>query len=186
VTRGFLCGKVARYLEREYSPERLLYPLRRTGAKGEGRFARITWMKRSMKSPRVSKPSPRTPARSHSALQLRRLDGLLAGLRHGPPLFSSHGRVPARSHHLFGRGRRWPRRIHRFKYGTEPEQFRHSRLILAWARIFSHQRPPVAVHRRSPRQGARSTPSIPIATAPANWRQAFLHQPRSDTALALA
>src|SRR5271167_2426827 len=43
VTRGFLCGKVARYLEREYSPDRLLYPLRRTGTKGEGRFARIAW-----------------------------------------------------------------------------------------------------------------------------------------------
>src|SRR5271170_1405991 len=43
VTRGFLCGKVARYLEREYSPERLLHPLRRIGAKGEGRFERITW-----------------------------------------------------------------------------------------------------------------------------------------------
>src|SRR3954447_19794832 len=43
VTRGFLCGKVARYLEREYNPNRLMYPLRRTGAKGEGRFERITW-----------------------------------------------------------------------------------------------------------------------------------------------
>ena len=43
VTRGFLCGKVARYLEREYSPDRLLYPQKRVGAKGEGRFARITW-----------------------------------------------------------------------------------------------------------------------------------------------
>src|SRR5262245_46012653 len=43
VTRGFLCGKVARYLEREYSPDRLLYPQRRIGSKGEGRFTRITW-----------------------------------------------------------------------------------------------------------------------------------------------
>src|SRR3974377_1325946 len=43
VTRGFLCGKVARYLEREYSPDRLLYPQKRVGAKGEGRFARVSW-----------------------------------------------------------------------------------------------------------------------------------------------
>lgn len=42
-TRGALCQKMARYLDRVYSPERLLYPLRRTGKKGEGRFERITW-----------------------------------------------------------------------------------------------------------------------------------------------
>src|SRR6478672_9510454 len=43
ITRGFLCGKVAQYLEREYFPGRLLYPQRRVGAKGEGRFERISW-----------------------------------------------------------------------------------------------------------------------------------------------
>src|SRR5215813_12678346 len=43
VTRGFLCGKVARYLEREYSPSRLVYPMRRAGAKGERRFTCISW-----------------------------------------------------------------------------------------------------------------------------------------------
>src|SRR6266516_7528254 len=43
VTRGFLCGKVAQYLEREYSPERLLYPQKRVGEKGGGRFERISW-----------------------------------------------------------------------------------------------------------------------------------------------
>jgi anaerobic selenocysteine-containing dehydrogenase len=43
VTGRHLCVKVDRYLERVYSPDRLLHPLRRTGAKGAGRFARISW-----------------------------------------------------------------------------------------------------------------------------------------------
>ncbi|GAC1364616.1 MAG: hypothetical protein NVSMB3_13110 [Acidobacteriaceae bacterium] len=52
VTRGFLCGKVAKYLDRVYSPERLLYPMRRRkgvtkGPLDKGReaeaFERISW-----------------------------------------------------------------------------------------------------------------------------------------------
>jgi anaerobic selenocysteine-containing dehydrogenase len=42
-TRGVLCTKVARYLERTYSDKRVLHPLRRVGTKGEGRFERIGW-----------------------------------------------------------------------------------------------------------------------------------------------
>ncbi|HET7712318.1 MAG TPA: molybdopterin oxidoreductase family protein [Thermoanaerobaculia bacterium] len=42
-TRGFLCAKVSRYLERTYHPDRLLYPQIRAGAKGEGRFRRASW-----------------------------------------------------------------------------------------------------------------------------------------------
>ncbi len=42
-TDGVICAKVARYAERLYHPERLLYPLRRIGKKGEGAFARISW-----------------------------------------------------------------------------------------------------------------------------------------------
>ena len=41
-TRGFLCQKVARYLDRVYHPDRLLYPMRRVGPKGDGRFERIS------------------------------------------------------------------------------------------------------------------------------------------------
>src|SRR2546423_15169919 len=50
VTRGFLCAKVTKYLDRVYSPDRLLYPMRRKNsvAKGAGvknaeDFERISW-----------------------------------------------------------------------------------------------------------------------------------------------
>ena len=42
-TAGVLCTKVAHYLERTYSPERVLHPMKRVGRKGEGRFEQITW-----------------------------------------------------------------------------------------------------------------------------------------------
>jgi anaerobic selenocysteine-containing dehydrogenase len=43
VTQGFLCTKVAKYLERTYHDDRLLYPQIRVGVKGEGKFRRATW-----------------------------------------------------------------------------------------------------------------------------------------------
>lgn len=42
-THGALCAKVSRYTERTYHPDRLLHPMRRVGAKGSGRFERVSW-----------------------------------------------------------------------------------------------------------------------------------------------
>jgi anaerobic selenocysteine-containing dehydrogenase len=42
-TAGTLCTKVARYLERTYSKDRLLFPMRRCGPKGKGELERISW-----------------------------------------------------------------------------------------------------------------------------------------------
>src|SRR5580765_5188913 len=41
VTRGFLCAKVAKYLDRVYSPDRVMYPMRRVGPKGPGQPLRL-------------------------------------------------------------------------------------------------------------------------------------------------
>src|SRR5947207_3347895 len=48
VTRGFLCAKVSKYLDRVYSPDRLLHPMKRVAPKGQQQagpaaFTRISW-----------------------------------------------------------------------------------------------------------------------------------------------
>ena len=42
-TRGALCAKVDHYLDRVYSSDRVLYPLKRTGRKGDAQFTRVSW-----------------------------------------------------------------------------------------------------------------------------------------------
>ena len=42
-TAGVICAKVARYAEREHHRDRLMHPLRRTGAKGAGEWRQISW-----------------------------------------------------------------------------------------------------------------------------------------------
>jgi anaerobic selenocysteine-containing dehydrogenase len=43
MTRGGLCVKLNGFAEHHYNPNRLLYPMRRTGPKGSGQYERISW-----------------------------------------------------------------------------------------------------------------------------------------------
>jgi anaerobic selenocysteine-containing dehydrogenase len=189
VTRGFLCGKVAQYLEREYSPGRLLYPQRRIGAKGEGRFERISW----------------DEALDTIASRLQQIaaefgpEAVLPYSYAGTMGQLNFGGMASRFFHRLGASR-LDRTICStagmagmtaalgIRYATEPEQFRHSRLILAWgANVLGtnvHLWPFIMEARRN---GARFYTIDPRRnrTGAASDRHYFIH-PGSDTALALA
>ena len=122
-THGALCTKVSRYAERSYHPERVLHPMKRVGAKGEGRFVQVSWdealadIAARLRRNRVARPA------GDPALQLRRHDGLCAGREHGPALLPQARRVAARPHDLLD-GRR------RGAGGDARRQARHARRAL--------------------------------------------------------
>src|SRR6266567_5281 len=133
ITRGFLCGKVARYLEREYSPDRLLYPQRRIGPKGAGRFDRISW----------DEALDTIAQRLTSIAAEYGSEAILPYSYAGTMGFLNGSGMDRRFFHRLGASR-LDRTICSsaggagltaalgVRYGTEPEQFRHSKLILAW------------------------------------------------------
>lgn len=43
VTQGFACVKTYQYPKRQHHKDRLLYPMKRVGKKGEGKFERVSW-----------------------------------------------------------------------------------------------------------------------------------------------
>jgi anaerobic selenocysteine-containing dehydrogenase len=188
VTRGFLCGKVAQYLEREYSPQRLLYPQKRAGAKGEGRFTRISWdealgtiAERLAAIAEEHGPESILPysyagtmgllngsgmdRRFFHRLGASRLDRTICSSTGGAALTASLG----------------------LRYGTEPEQFRNSKLIIAWgANIHGtnvHLWPFIVEARRN---GAKLYVIDPVETRTAALADRHLAiNPGSDLALAL-
>ncbi|MGA2590619.1 MAG: molybdopterin-dependent oxidoreductase [Bryobacteraceae bacterium] len=188
VTRGFLCGKVARYLEREYAPGRLLYPLRRNGAKGEGRFARVTW----------DEALDEIAARLKSEAAEFGPEAILPYSYAGTMGFLQGAGMDRRFFHRLGASR-LDRTICAsaggagliealgFRYGTEPEQFRHAKLILAWgANVLGtnvHLWPFIVEARRNGAKFYTIDPRRNRTGAAADKH--FFINPGSDTALAL-
>jgi anaerobic selenocysteine-containing dehydrogenase len=137
ITRGFLCGKVAKYLDRVYSPDRVLYPMRRVskkGSHGDGAFQRITWNEAFDEI--VSRLKQISGEFGPEAVLPYSYGGNIAVLNGGSMDRRFFHRLGASQLHrsicsqagedaiisLYGR-----------KMGTEPEQFRRSKYIIAWA-----------------------------------------------------
>jgi anaerobic selenocysteine-containing dehydrogenase len=189
ITQGFLCGKVAKYLDREYSPDRLLYPQKRAGRKGEGRFARISW----------EEALDEIAARLQAIAAEFGSEAVLPYSYAGTMGLLNTSGMDRRFFHRLGASR-LDRTICStaggagltqalgFRYGTEPEQFRHSKLIIAWgANVLGtnvHLWPFILEARRN---GARFYTIDPRKnrTGALADRHYFIN-PGSDAALALA
>lgn len=188
VTRGFLCGKVAKYLEREYSPQRLLYPQKRGGAKGEGKFTRISWDEAlDTISRKLSAIADEFGSEAILPYSYAGTMGLLHGNGMDRRFFHRLGASRLDRTICSSAGGAGLAATLGFRYGTEPEQFSHSKLIVAWgANIHGtnvHLWPFIVEAKRN---GAKLIVIDPVRTRTAALADQHLRiNPGSDMALAL-
>jgi anaerobic selenocysteine-containing dehydrogenase len=187
VTRGFLCGKVARYLDREYHPDRLLYPQKRVGAKGEGRFERLSWDEAlDLIATNLRRTSDEFGPESILPYSYAGTMGLLNGSGMDRRFFHRLGASRLDRTICSAAGAAALTETIGWRFGTDYEQFREARLIIAWgANILGtsvHLWPFIVEARR---RGARFYTIDPVRTRAA--RTADKHFdicPGSDQALA--
>jgi len=188
VTRGFLCSKVARYLEREYSPDRLLYPQKRVGAKGEGRFERVSWDEAlDTIAGNLTRVSAGCGPEAILPYSYAGTMGLLNGSGMDRRFFHRAGASRLDRTICAAAGSAGLIEALGWRYGTDPERFRHARLILAWgANILGtnvHLWPFIVEARRN---GAKFYTIDPVKNRTGRLadKHFFIH-PGSDAALAL-
>src|SRR3954454_17049064 len=189
-TNGALCAKVNGYLDHARAPDRLLHPMRRVGAKGEGRFARISWdealdeIAERLSAIRAEHGGEAIwPFQGTGTLGVikgceghagRRLWNVLGASRHKLTICSVPGRVGAE----YTTGT---------PAGMDPETFAHSKLILLWG-----TNPLTSGHhvfkfiRAAQKNGAHLVSIDPIRTRTSERCDEWLAPlPGTDAALAL-
>jgi anaerobic selenocysteine-containing dehydrogenase len=205
VTRGFLCAKVAKYLDRVYSPDRVLYPMRRIapkgpmdaadagGARATRGFSRQTWQRISWDEAldEIASRLRATAAEFGSEAILPYSFGGTLGALNGASMdrrfFHRLGASQLDRTICSAAGEAGLESVLGVKMGTEPEQFRHSKYIIAWASNIHgnnvHLWPFIAEARRN---GAKFVVIDPYRTRTAECADWYLPiNPGTDAALAL-
>jgi molybdopterin guanine dinucleotide-containing S/N-oxide reductase-like protein len=205
-TRGFLCAKVAKYLDRVYSPQRVLYPLRRIAPKGPfpakpqlgkdaflpgsdfAGFARISW----------DEALDAINGRFRQIIEAFGAEAILPYSYGGTLGALNNASMDRRFFHRLGASRldrticseaggEGLKSVLGAKLGTEPEQFRHSRLIIVWgANIHGNNVHLWPFIEEARRQGAKLVVIDPYRTRTAACADWYLPvNPGTDVALAL-
>ncbi|MGD0508299.1 MAG: molybdopterin-dependent oxidoreductase, partial [Terriglobales bacterium] len=196
VTRGFLCAKVAKYLDRVYSPDRVLYPLRRVAPKGpcgagapaREVFARISWDEALDEiTHRLRRIIAEYGCESILPYSYGGTLGALNGASMDRRFFHRLGASQLERSICSTAGEEGLKSVIGIKLGTEPEQFALSRYIIAWASNIHgnnvHLWPFIAEARR---KGAKLVVIDPYRTRTAKCADWYLPiNPGTDAALAL-
>ena len=193
VTRGFLCAKVMKYLDRVYSPDRVLYPMRRVapkggGSKGASDFQRISW---DEALDEIASHFKQVASEFGSEAILPYSYGgtlaVLSGASMDRRFFHRLGASQLERSICSAAGEAGLKSVTGVKLGTEPEQFQHSRYIIAWgANVHGNNVHlwPFIKHARQ--HGARLVVIDPYKTRTARQADWYLPiNPGTDTALAL-
>ncbi|HKN33014.1 MAG TPA: molybdopterin-dependent oxidoreductase [Terriglobales bacterium] len=198
VTRGFLCAKVAKYLDRVYSPDRVLYPMRRIAEKGVARapspakaseaWQRITWDEALTEiADRFKKISSDFGPEAILPYSYGGTLGVLNGASMDRRFFHRLGASQLDRTICSTAGEVGLKSVIGVKLGTEPEQFRHSRYIIAWgANIHGnniHLWPFIEEARRNRAKLVVIDPYRTRTAACADWYLPI--NPGTDAALAL-
>lgn len=131
-TNGFLCTKVNRYLERTYSPQRVLYPMKRVGEKGKGQFTRISWEEAldtiAAKFGDIAKENPQAILPYSYAGTM----GLIQGESMDRRFFHKLGASLLDRTICASAGAAGYKATIGLSMGTDPERFSDAKLILIW------------------------------------------------------
>jgi anaerobic selenocysteine-containing dehydrogenase len=133
-TRGGLCVKVNNYPDKVYSPDRILYPMRRVGAKGSGKFERISWDTALDEiTSRFKQIIAEHGAEAILPYSYLGTEGILNGLNSGDAYFNKLGAtISERTFCDSGACVGYIMTVGPTP-GTDPESFIHSKYIILWA-----------------------------------------------------
>jgi len=188
-SQGELCPKVNRFLDRVYSPDRVLHPLRRVGAKGTGEFERVSW----------HEALAEIATRLHAAIDEHGAEAILPFSDAGNQSLLSITGLDGRFFHHLGASRltraicgptvgHGVRMTNGSSLGLDPLELRHSQLILLWGtntRLTNRHLWPTIEAART--DGAKVIVIDPVRTITADAADEFIQPlPGTDIALMLA
>ncbi|MEK7369694.1 MAG: molybdopterin-dependent oxidoreductase [Planctomycetota bacterium] len=184
ITQGLLCWKIKNALKFVYSPERVLYPLKRVGPKGRGKFQRISWddayeeiADRFRKI--IDKSGPESVLPFHyfghmgllTAHASQRIFNALGAGKCSPTVCSLAGRTALK--YVYGS-----------YWGIDPEEMPNAKLIIfwglngPWSNLHGYN-----IAREAIKRGAKFYLIDPVKTA--NLGKHLSIRPNTDGALAL-